>query len=310
VEAAASQNPVSEAAATQALGNAASARVAARQVAQGFRVDPEAHIEAVVQKLMEDPITAAEALLRRAGPAELNAKGKSLCGAVRGLMAKYPFNSNASAQATVADVNGVFHRPDGALWAFYAANLQTLLPKQGGQYVAASTPGMTVNPAFVRFFNEAAATGDALYAGGSPEAKIAYTLKPATSEGIQAMGVQLDGQLLAYNGGAPTQKAFVWQAAGGHEAKATVKFGGGPDLTWSADDGLWAVFRFFGKAELWQRAGNGHILEWVIRIGKDPVKLPSGKALTVRFELDMGGGADVFQKGYFSRLACVADVVK
>ena len=310
VEAAAGQDPVSEAAAGQALTTAAAARVSARQVAQGFRVDPEAHIETSVQKLMEDPITSAEALLRRAGPAELNAKGKSFCATLRSLMAKYPFNPNATAQATVADVNGVFHKPDGALWAFYAASLQKLLPKQGAQYVAAPAPGMALNPAFVRFFNEAAAVGEALYPGDSPDPHINYVLKPVTSEGIQTMGLQLDGQSLAYKGGAPAPQKFVWQAAGTHEARATVKFGGGPDLTWSSDQGLWAAFQFFGKAEQWQRSGNANLLEWVIRIGKDPVRLPSGKPLTVRFELDMGGGPELFQKAYFSRLGCVADVAK
>jgi hypothetical protein len=102
----------------------------------------------------------------------------------------------------------------------------------------------------------------------------------------------------------------VWQSSGAHGAKATVKFGGGPDLAWSSNDGLWAIFQFFNKAETWHPSGNGSTLEWVIRIGKDPVLLPSNKPLTVRFELDMGASPQVFQKGYFSRLACVADVAK
>jgi type VI secretion system protein ImpL len=310
VEAAAAQQPLADATASQTLTTAAAAKVAARQVAQGFRIDPEAHVEATVQKLLEDPITNIEALLRNAGPAELNGKGKGLCSAFRGLMSKYPFNSNASAQATAADLNAVFHKPDGALWAFYAASLQKVLPKQGSQYVAVPAGGINLNPAFVRFFNQAAMVSVALYAGGSPDPKISYSLKPVASEGIQAMGVQLDGQALAYGGGAAVAKPFVWQAGGNHEAKATVKFGGGPDLTWSSDDGLWAAFRFFGKAEQWQPAGGASVLEWVIRIGKDPVKLPSGKPLTVRFELNMGGGPELFQKGYFSRLACVADVAR
>jgi hypothetical protein len=35
----------------------------------------------------------------------------------------------------------------------------------------------------------------------------------------------------------------------------------------------------------------------------------NGKPLTVRLELDMAGPA-LFQKGFFSRLACVAEVAK
>jgi type VI secretion system protein ImpL len=310
VEGAAAQQPVAEAVANQTLANATAAKVAARQVAQGFRIDPEAHVEATVQKLMEDPITNVEALLRNIGPAELNGKGRGLCAAFRGLMGKYPFNPNASAQATVAEVNAVFRKPDGALWAFHAANLQKLLPQQGTQFVAAPAGGVNLNPAFVRFFNQAAALSNVLYAGGSQDPRINYSLKPMPSEGIQNMGVQLDGQSLSYRGGDAPPKAFTWQGGGTHEARATVKFGGGPDLAWSSNDGLWAVFQFFGKAEQWRPSGNANILEWVIRIGRDPVTLPGGKPLTVRFELNMGGAPELFQKGYFSRMACVADVAR
>lgn len=310
VESVAGQPQGNDAAAAQTLTNATAAKVAARQVAQTFRIDPDSHVEGTVQKLMEDPITNVEALLRSLGPAELNGKGKGLCTPYRGVFAKYPFNPAATAQASVADVNGIFRKPDGALWKFYDENLQKLLPRQGTQYVAASAGGVSLNPAFVAFFNQAAALSDFLYAGGAQDPHFTYTLKPVPAEGIQSVGLHLDGQSFAYSGGDAGARQFVWQAAGAHEAKATVKFGGGPDLAWSTNDGLWAVFQFFHKAETWQPNGSGNVLEWVIRIGKDAVTLPSGKPLTVRFELDMAGAPPVFQKGYFSRLACVAEVAR
>ena len=52
-----------------------------------FRADPDGHIEGNVQKLLEDPIVYAEALLRTLGPGELNAKGRVLCGQFRSVMA-------------------------------------------------------------------------------------------------------------------------------------------------------------------------------------------------------------------------------
>jgi type VI secretion system protein ImpL len=310
VETVAAQPTGNDAAAAQTLTNATAAKVAARQVAQAFRIDPEAHVETTVQKLMEDPITNVEALLRTLGPSELNGKGKGLCTAVRAVMGKFPFNSAATPQATVADLNGVFHKPDGALWKFYDENLQKLLPRQGAQYVPTTAGGVTLNPAFVAFFTQAAGFSDFLYTGNSPDPHFTYTLKPVPAEGIQTVGLRLDGQAFSYSGGDAAPKQFVWQGGGAHEAKATVKFGGGPDLAWSTSEGLWAIFQFFNKAETWRPAGSGNVLEWVIRIGKDPVTLPSGKPLTVRFELDMGGGPQVFQKGYFNRLACVSEVAK
>jgi type VI secretion system protein ImpL len=290
------------------LTNAASAHVAAKQVAQAFRLDPEAHLDSASLKLLEDPITNVEALLRTLGPAELNGKGKTLCSIYRPVLNKYPFNPAATPQATVAEVNGIFHKPDGALWKFYDESLQKLLPKQGSAYVAQTVGGVTLTPGFVTFFNNAAAFADFAYGGNSADPHFTYTLKPVPSD-IQTVGLQLDGQSFSYSGGDATPKQFVWQATGVHEAKATVKFGG-PELAWSNNDGLWAIFQFFNKAETWIPTGNGNTIEWIIRVGKDPVMLPSGKPLTVRFELDMNGGPQVFQKNFFARLACVAEVAK
>jgi len=299
-----------DAAAAQTLSNATQAKVTTRQMAQAFRLDAEGHIEAGVQKLLEDPIVYVEALLRTLGPAELNAKGKALCGQFRAAMVKYPFNPNTISEATLAEVNALFRKPDGALWTFYDQSLQKLLPKQGPQYVPNPAGGVALNPAFVSFFNAAAGFSDAMYAGGAQDPHLTYTLRPEPSEGIQTVSLRLDGQSLSYSGGAPAPKQFTWVGSGTHEARATVKFGSGPDLAWSNNDGLWAVFQFFAKAERWQPVGTGQSLEWVIRIGKDAVTLPNGKPLTVRFNLDLGGAPPVFQRGYLSRMVCVAEVAR
>jgi len=307
---AAQPGQVNDAAAAQTMTQAGNARIVTRQLAQAFRPDPQARVDAIVEKLLEDPITHAEALLRTLGPADLNAKGRALCAQLRPLWSKYPFNANATTEATLAEFNSVFHKPDGALWAFYDANLQKLLVREGAQFVPAPNITLKLNPWFVDFFNRAARFAEALYPNNAAAPHFSYTLKPVPSEGIQSVGLQIDGQTLAYSGGTPAPKQFVWQGTGPHEAKATVKFGGGPDLAWSNNDGLWAVFHFFDKAERWQPAGSGYALEWVIRIGRDAVKLPNGNPLTVRFELDMAGGPAIFQKGFLSRLSCVSEVAR
>ena len=291
------------------LANAAQAKVVTRQMAQAFRVDSTVHLDASVQKLLEDPIAYAEGLLRNLGPAELNSKGRALCAPVRSVLGKYPFNTSATAEASLAEVDGVFRKPDGALWTFYDQNLQKLMIAQGGKYAPTSGTGVTLTPSFVNFFNAAAAFSEAIYPAGSKEPSFKFTLTPEPSEGIQNMSVQIDDQTLNYTG-KPASKQFAWQGGGKHNAKATVKFGGGPDLAWSDNDGLWSVFRFFGKAERRQPSAGAESLEWVIRIGKEPIKLPSGKPLTVRFTLDMEGGPPVFQPSYFARMGCAAEVAR
>jgi type VI secretion system protein ImpL len=312
VDGAASAQQLTDAVAAPTLTNASAARMTTRQLAQTFRSDPEARVDATVQKLLEDPIVHVEALLKRLGPDELNGKGREVCGEFRKLWSKYPFNPKMNApQATIAEVNALLRKPDGILWKFYEGNLQKLLPKQGAQYVAAEASGLT--PAFVGFFNRTAAFSEAIYPEGAQEPMFKYALKPAPMEGILGIGLNLDGQTMSYTGGNSAAKQFVWQGTGTHAASASVKLGEGIEFDWyPRREGLWAVFQFFGNSETWRQMGNGHLLEWFVRAGNQEPMTDSktGKPLTFRLELDMLGGPPVFQKDFFGRFGCVAEVAK
>lgn len=288
-----------------AATNATAAKVVTGQMAQGFGVDP---LASTVQKLIEDPIAHVEPLVKGLGAAALNKGGKNLCSDFRSLMTKYPFNATSTNEATIADVNGIFKPGEGAMWKFYEQNLQRLLPKQGATYVPQPGGGVTLLPSFVNFFNRMAAFSNSLYAG-TTDPHFTYSLKPVPSEGIQGVTLAIDGQSLTYSGGNGAGKQFTWPGPQ-PGVRATAKFGGSTDITWATYQGLWSVFRFFGRAEKPAGAGASSSLEWVIRIGDQPAQLPNGKPLTVRFDLDMGASPPVFQRGYFSSLSCVADVAK
>jgi type VI secretion system protein ImpL len=306
----AAQTPSNEAATSQSMTQATAAKIAARQLAQTFRIDPEGHVDSAVLKLLLDPIANAEALIRSVGPAELNAKGKGLCGQMSAVWRKYPFNPAATAQANVAEVNALFRRPDGALWTLYDTSLQKLLVKQGAGYVPNPAGGVALTPGFVSFFNQAAALSEALYAGNTPDPHFTYTLKPLPSEGIPNIGITLvlDGQTLTYAGGAAAPRQFQWKAAEPHDFKSTLRIGGNP-ADWLSGQGLWAVFHFFDQAERALPAESGQILEWIIRAGKGAMTV-EGKPVTVRFQVDMGNSPPLFQKGYFGRFSCVAEIAK
>ncbi len=298
--------PPNDAAASQTLANASSARTVTRQMAQTFGVDPEGHLGTTVQQLMEDPITNVEAVLRGVGPAELNGKGKGLCGEMRTLSAKYPFKAGATAEATLADIDHIFKPKEGALWTFYDFSLQKLLTRKGSQYE--SVPGGTIQltSAFVGFFNRAAALSDALYAGGTAEPHLVFGLKPIKTEGIDKMTLQMYGQTLTYGGDAATAKSFTWPA-NPQEVKLTSSGGNLPNYS-----GLWAISRFFEDADKARTAGTVTTYDWVFRAGKNqtPVTTNSGAPLTVRFDLDMGASPQIFQKGFLSGLGCVSEVAK
>ena len=181
------------------LADAAAGRQAVKQLSSmNFNADPEANIDKVVISLLEAPIADAERLMKGKGPAELNAKGKDLCGKYSAVLRKYPFNPTATTEATVDDFNKVFQKPDGLVWAFYEANLKKYLTKQGNQYVAVPNPSVTITPRFVEFFNQAAQFSESAYAADAKDPHFTYTMKWIPYEGIQGAGLQIDGQTQSY----------------------------------------------------------------------------------------------------------------
>ena len=113
------------------------------------------------------------------------------------MLAKYPFNPNATAQATLADVNALFKPKKARCGSSTMQNLQKVLHEQGSQYVAGSAAAITITPAFLAFLNRAAAFSDAVYAGGSADPHFNYTVKPLPTAGYrEPVTLSIDGQTL------------------------------------------------------------------------------------------------------------------
>lgn len=300
-----------QAAAQQTLAKAAEARSVTRQIALGFRPDPEGQVDVKTRTLMEDPITHLEALLRGLGPAELRARAQAFCSEFRQLMARYPFDPKAAVQATLEDFNRIFRPGDGALWRFYQENLPNLIVKEGVQWVAKPGATMTVTPAFLAFFNRAAAFSEAVYKGGQ-QPQLAYALRSNLAGQNQSIELTVDGQTLTNGPGKTVTQQFTWPGKQPGGVRLTVRFGGEP-FQWPRYDGLWAVFDFFADGEeKAQVAGSVYTLEWTLRTGAAgrQVTTATGQPVSVRFDLDMLGAPPVFRKGYFSGWNCVVEVAR
>jgi type VI secretion system protein ImpL len=292
--------PQQESVKSQCVQNETTARLATKQIAQNFELDKEGHVESMVQKLMEDPIANLDAALRPGPPS-----GKALCAQFQGFASKYPFNSAATTQATIQEVNGFFQPGTGALWSFYDSSLKNLLIRQGTQFAALPGAPLTVNPAFLRFFNQAAGFSDALYPGGSQQPHLAYTLKAYPTEGLQAVSLTIDGQTVV----SPNSKQMIWPGPGPQGVVLSGRLGG-QELTLLTFDGLWAVFQFFESAERWQKSGSVYTFEWIPKTAGRPMTLAGGRPVIVRLDLDTGGAPIYFQKGYFSGMNCVSNVAR
>jgi type VI secretion system protein ImpL len=301
------------------LQNASDAEDAVNKVTR-FRADAARNADQAVagkdvDRFLREPITFAENLVKALGPGELNAKGKAFCQPYRALTSKYPFNPNPSAPAaSLADVDDIFKKPGGALWKLYNENLQKLLPLQGTQYVPAAGPA-ALNPAFVAFFNQAAAISEFFYAGGAQEPHFNYTVKVAQLDRMPGaiLDLEIDGQEMSYSGGNAAPKSFAWQAGANHEVKATAKLGQ-VSLAWGSDrssKGLWSLFEFLGEGKP-PASGNPNWFGWNVGItgSRGNSKSLDETAPAIWLEVDLGGPARVFQKGFISLPGCVAEVAK
>lgn len=284
------------------LNAATSAKASLRQVAQNFNIDQEARLEQTVQKLLEDPITNAEGLLRDLGPRELNGKGAGLCSQIGPILSKYPFNPSSPSDASLAEVNQMLKPGEGAFWAFYEMNLKQALGKQGALYVP--TGQVPLNPGFVSFFNSMARFSDALYRAG-PDPKLAYTVRPLKSDGIDNLVLTIDGQAIPAASG--QAKQFNWPG-NGQGARFTGKVGTS-DLPSAPYEGLWAAFRLFNDAETFEPAGSGYNLEWVLQLRFGRSQTSTANAPRARFFVDLGGAPLFFRKAG-TPLRCISTVAR
>jgi type VI protein secretion system component VasK len=136
-------------------------------------------------------------------------------------------------------------------------------------------------------------------------------MRALPAEGLHSTTLNLDGQMLKSGGSGGESKDFTWPGTAGHGAKLAGSLGG-PDLSFITYDGLWAAFRFFGDADRFQASGASYTLQWVPRQGQSnqPIRLDSGKPLSLPYQLDLKGAPPVFQKGYLSGFQCVTEAAR
>jgi type VI secretion system protein ImpL len=295
----------SDTAAATVLTAAGQAKTTTRQMAQAFNIDKDGHIETNTQKLLEDPITSIEPLVRSLGPAELNAKaGKDLCGPMRALTAKFPFSATSKIDATLADVNSVFKPKEGAIWAFYDASLQKLLQKQGSQFVPVSSPGMTITPAFLAMMNRAAAFTDLAYANGVTDPHFTFTVKPTPAADQDSIKFTINGETREFSASASAGQTYAWPG-NSSGTLVSIKFKDGSSNEFPPYDGLWGIFHFIQEADKHQ----GSQVEWIASTGLQKKALThAGQPIILTF--DATANPPVFDKGYFAGMGCVAEVAR
>jgi type VI secretion system protein ImpL len=295
-----------DAARASCANNADQARIAALQIAQKFKIDQQGHTERTVQNLMQEPIQSAQALLKPAGPGN----ARDLCAQFDAMRSADPFNRSGSRSATLDEINAFFAPSTGAISQLYQAKLAGLLIPEGARYIPKPSSSLRMDPAFLRFFNNAMAIQQALYPNGATQPQYALTLIPFPSQGIQTLTLTIDGHSYSTKGNARNPMRFDWPGTGAQGVTLTAKFSGGSELTLLNFSGLWAVFHFFAAASRIQQSGAGWIVQWSPTTSGQPMTLPNGQPVTIRFQVETNGAPFVFQPGFFSGLSCVSRIVQ
>jgi type VI secretion system protein ImpL len=265
---------------TQAGNSADAASSTVTKIIASVPVDQQFGNQDQVRRLLQEPIKAAEALLRR-GPIDIaNGSGKGYCSQFAGVINKYPFDPNALQDASVDQIYPIFG-PTGDAWKKLNDDVKPFVLKVGSRYDA--NPAATVKPSssFVSFLNRVGRLSETLYPSGSPPPHFSYTLKqmPSNLEGVE---VKIGSEKLAGEG---AQKTFIWTGAP-EDIQVTTKNGD----TLDSASGSWAVFKFLARAH---QLGSSN-LEWVIENNGKPVMLPNGKVKSYVYQLQVSGSANPF----------------
>ena len=275
------------------------AHTAASQTAQAFNLDPQAHVDQTALALMQAPINSVDEVVRGRAPQQANGGGAAFCSAFSPVMAKFPFSSNATTEASPAEVAALLQPGSGSLWQFYNATLKPLLVQQGSTYIPAPDAPVHVTPEFLRFFNHAAELSALLYpAGGS--GGLNFTAQILPSKGIQSVTLVVDAQRLS---GSAVSKQFAWSLATGQQAQLIASYSSGslPLLQFS---GPWALFHLIDKGRVAQ-GGPPARLDYPLEVSNTPIVV-DGVPLIVHLELS-GPNADLLLPGGLG-MHCVSTV--
>jgi type VI secretion system protein ImpL len=312
--------------ATTALNQVTTGKGAAREIAGKFAVGAEAaQVGPAVQALLLAPFDNAESALRpltgvrftqrapRAGgggggapvgpppnAAQLNARGANVCALSAPILAKFPFNAEATTAATMAEVKQMLAPNTGAIWSFYNERLQGILQKQGNRYQAVPGP-VTVSSEFEEFFNRAARISNAMFGGGD-EPHFTVQVKGVATKDVPTIILSNGSQGAKFSAATPAT-TFSWPQvpAGGASLKIEYKSGlRGRDQTLASGTGEWALFRVFTRAGKWEDSGGGNYRVTFNSSDRGPVVL----------ELSFPSGQPVLKREWLSGMICASQVTR
>ncbi len=317
----------------QALGKSADAKTAARQLAAKFNADSAAaQIGPTVATLLVAPIDAAEGSLRGVAATRpptrrvvagggggggaagapvgggapnaaalakvLGERGRTLCEQLAPMLAKFPFNPDASADATIEEVKAALAPNTGALWAFQQERLNGVLEKQGNKWVPVATSPVALSQQFVDFFNRAAAASSGLFPAGAETPRVVVRARTVPTDKAPEIILRQGTQEARFAKNSPPQE-FVWPSTTGRQASLGFErkraLSRDARRTIATANGEWALFRLVAQAT----KSDGTHAEW-----------NNADAGKIAFDFEYENGAPVLSRGWLGGMTCTPQVTR
>ena len=215
------------------------------------------------------------------------------------MLGKFPFNPDATTEATIAEVVGLLAPNSGQLAAFQLERLGEFMEKQGGKWVAKPGGAVVLSAPFVDFFNRATRVSDALFDGGSTP-RLVFLAKADVSVLTPTVTLTQGTQRARFDQNAPPAQ-FVWPSSTGREATLLAQFKGERERPVARGTGEWAIFRLVAAATKVEGSGGNLRGEWAA----------TGKgAQPVGVQLTIDSGAPLFQRGWLGNMTCASQVTR
>ncbi|HEY9226394.1 MAG TPA: ImcF-related family protein, partial [Gemmatimonadaceae bacterium] len=309
-KAANASGPDAIAAASEASSNASNAHAAARQMASGFTIS-QASVQAIVQNLLEAPITNADGLINNFGATDINARARTFCQAARTVLAKYPFSPDASQQASIGEVTTLIKPGSGTLWRFYNEALATAVERQGNQFVAAAASKAKVDQSFINFLSRAATFADVLFKDNTADPHLSFGLSPIPTEQFATVTFTMDGDPVRSSANGNMASIMVDWPRVGRDVKLSAGSGGTEPFAVGPFSGPWALFQLFNLADdNWRPVANGgYRVGWDVSARAQRSGVSPGAKITLEIT-NIGSAMPVLKRGFFSGYNCSGDLAR
>lgn len=280
-------DPSAAAPVTQA---AVTAEQATENLRNSFVPDLARGVDKASFALLEAPIESVKNLASRAPATAAGAAAKNFCNQIKPLLDKFPFNPQASTEASTEEVAQVFSPGQGSFAQFYNTSLRALITQQGAQYVAAPGSAIRINPAFITFLDNAQTISSALFPYGGTQPSLNFTLTEVKSPGVADAVLNIDGQQITTAG---QTTVFHWISQPGSRTSLSMQ-----QNSAAPTPGAWSVFHLgFAATHL-----NSHRLKYSLQLNSQT----NGVVL---FEAS-GNGVSLLNPEFMKTFQCVSSVAR